>query len=63
MRVQLLSWGILDDAGLAELDRQEVERIEAALIFAEASPEPDPEDALSDVFPGDPAPTPTHGAA
>jgi TPP-dependent pyruvate/acetoin dehydrogenase alpha subunit len=52
-------WGRLVESGhaaeseLVAMDREEVARIEAALKFAEESPEPDPEEALQHLYPGD----------
>ncbi len=50
LRARLLEWGTHDEATLDAIDAEETERIEAALKFAEASPFPDPEEALQHVF-------------
>jgi TPP-dependent pyruvate/acetoin dehydrogenase alpha subunit len=42
--------GVLDEAGADAIDRAEIQRVEDALTFAEASPFPDPEEALRDLF-------------
>ncbi len=47
---QLREQGHLDDAGLATLEREIKDAIEAAVAFAEASPFPRPEQATEDVF-------------
>ncbi len=53
----LLEERVLDDPGLALIAEQERELIEEALAFAEASPEPDPEEALAHVFSSGPPET------
>jgi TPP-dependent pyruvate/acetoin dehydrogenase alpha subunit len=52
-RLRLEEWGVLDGSAFEALDADEVARVEEALLFAEASPMPDPEEALRNVFPGD----------
>lgn len=53
LRERLLQWEVADEGTVAAIEQDETERVEAALGFAEQSPEPDPEEALEDVFPGD----------
>ena len=48
---QLQEWGVADAAALAQVDEEETDGVKAAVKFAQASPEPDPEEALQDVFP------------
>ncbi|GAB6276847.1 MAG: thiamine pyrophosphate-dependent dehydrogenase E1 component subunit alpha [Rectinema sp.] len=47
---KLLDGGVINEAGIAKLYAQAEEEIHAAVEFAEASPLPDPEDALNDLF-------------
>ncbi|MGW7533141.1 thiamine pyrophosphate-dependent dehydrogenase E1 component subunit alpha [Amycolatopsis sp. NPDC054798] len=47
---QLRADGVLDDAKVAGLQVAATERVEAAIAFAKASPEPDPATALDFVF-------------
>jgi pyruvate dehydrogenase E1 component alpha subunit len=42
--------GVLDDAGLAEIEKRVHEEIEHAVHFAEESPEPSPEELYTDVY-------------
>jgi TPP-dependent pyruvate/acetoin dehydrogenase alpha subunit len=49
-KTQLLQKGWLSDSGLDEMERQCKREIEAAVAFAEESPEVSPEWAFSDVF-------------
>ncbi len=49
-RQKLLDGGAISEAKLSEIERQAVERVEAAVAFAEKSPYPEPESALSDVW-------------
>ena len=53
LRDRLLESGAASEDELDAVDVEETERIEDALAFAEQSPEPDPEEALADLFPGD----------
>jgi acetoin:2,6-dichlorophenolindophenol oxidoreductase subunit alpha len=55
MRATLEARGVLDADGADAIDREETDRVEAALAFAEASPVPDPEEALADLFAERPA--------
>jgi TPP-dependent pyruvate/acetoin dehydrogenase alpha subunit len=52
LRARLEEWGTLDAEGAEVLDQEERALVEAALEFAEESPEPNPDDALDDLFPG-----------
>jgi pyruvate dehydrogenase E1 component alpha subunit len=52
-RIQLEEWGVVDRSAFEAFDAGEIARVEDALAFAEASPLPDPEDALRHLFPGD----------
>jgi TPP-dependent pyruvate/acetoin dehydrogenase alpha subunit len=47
---RLQEQGVATAATLAQIDRDVREAIEAAVAFAKASPLPQPEDALQDVF-------------
>jgi pyruvate dehydrogenase E1 component alpha subunit len=47
---RLLEWGTPDAAQLEAIDAQAKQAVEDALAFAEASPMPDPEEALQHVF-------------
>jgi len=49
-RRHLVECGILDAAQIDRIDRQADDRVAAAVAFADASPSPDPESALTDVF-------------
>lgn len=49
-RARLLDEGVATEDELDRIDAEEVERIEAALRFAENSPEPDVEEALQGLF-------------
>jgi len=49
-RQKLLDGGAISEAKLSETERQAVERVEAAVAFAEKSPYPEPESALYDVW-------------
>jgi TPP-dependent pyruvate/acetoin dehydrogenase alpha subunit len=42
---------VADAERLAEIDREETDGVKAAVKFAQDSPEPDPDEALDDVFP------------
>jgi acetoin:2,6-dichlorophenolindophenol oxidoreductase subunit alpha len=53
MRKLLLEGGAADEELLDRIDAEEQELVDEALAFAEQSAEPDPEEALADVFPGD----------
>lgn len=48
---QLIDWAVLDRAAIDAMGDEEEERVKAAVKFAEASPAPDPEEALRDIFP------------
>jgi acetoin:2,6-dichlorophenolindophenol oxidoreductase subunit alpha len=50
LRARLAEWGVLDDAGATAIDEEETARVEDALAFAQASPEPDREEALAHLF-------------
>ncbi len=47
---QLVEAGILDAEGRAQLDREAVERVDAAVAFADASPHPGPTALYDDVY-------------
>jgi pyruvate dehydrogenase E1 component alpha subunit len=47
---RLLAEGALDEAGLAALEREVEEELEAAVAFARESPEPAPEAAFEDLY-------------
>ena len=49
---QLREQGHLDDAGMQAMEREIIAALEAAAVFAEASPFPLPEQATDDVFAG-----------
>jgi len=49
-RQKLLAGGAISEAKLSEIERRAFERVEAAVAFAEKSPYPEPESALSDVW-------------
>jgi pyruvate dehydrogenase E1 component alpha subunit len=51
---KLVADGVLDEAGLAEIDAQATARVDAAVQFAEASPYPPPESLYDDVYVLDP---------
>jgi pyruvate dehydrogenase E1 component alpha subunit len=54
--------GAISEDGLAEIEREVTAVIDDAVAFAEASPDPEPEDALEDVFAGvDRVPFPQYG--
>ncbi len=53
---RLLELELLDQAGLARLDAEVQAEIDAAVVFAEASPEPTGEEALEDLFAAPPMP-------
>lgn len=42
--------GMVDESAVAKLNREEAERVDRAVSFAETSPEPDPESALTGLF-------------
>jgi len=50
MERQLIEKGIIDSAGLGAMNDEIMTQIQDAVDFAEASPLPDPEDALEDIF-------------
>ena len=50
---RLLESGHASESELEAMDQEEVARVEAALTFAEESPEPDPEEAVQNLYPGD----------
>ena len=50
MERQLIEKGIIDTAALSAMNDEVMTRIQEAVDFAEASPLPDPEDALEDIF-------------
>jgi pyruvate dehydrogenase E1 component alpha subunit len=47
---RLLAAGLIDQAGLEQLDREAREVVERAIQFAEASPEPSADDLYADVY-------------
>ena len=47
---RLVEQGILTESDVAEIERKVAARIDQAVAFAEASPEPAPEEALEDVY-------------
>src|SRR5271165_4271618 len=47
---QLIEEGVIDQEGLARIDASAVERVDAAVAFAEASPFPAPESLYDDVY-------------
>ena len=49
-RQKLLSGGVISETQLLKMERQAIERVEAAVAFAEKSAYPPPESALSDVW-------------
>jgi len=51
----LVGEGVLDEAELAAIDARAIERVDAAVEFAEASPFPAPESLYDDVYVLDPA--------
>jgi pyruvate dehydrogenase E1 component alpha subunit len=52
---RLLAEGVLDEDSLAQIDARAVERVDAAVEFAEASPFPTPESLYDDVYVLDPS--------
>jgi pyruvate dehydrogenase E1 component alpha subunit len=46
----LLAAGVLDEQGLAEIDAKAMERIDAAVAFADQSPFPAPESLYDDIY-------------
>lgn len=50
MRALLLSDEVISDDGLAEIEARAQARVDEAIAFARAAPEPAPEDALTKVF-------------
>ncbi|MEA2282499.1 MAG: acetoin:2,6-dichlorophenolindophenol oxidoreductase subunit alpha [Solirubrobacteraceae bacterium] len=55
MRAVLAERGVLDADGAEAIDREETERVEEALTFAEASPTPHPDEALAHLYADRPA--------
>jgi pyruvate dehydrogenase E1 component alpha subunit len=49
---RLVKAGILDDERRGWLDRDAIARIDEAVAFAEASPEPDPQTLADDLYAG-----------
>jgi len=47
---QLVEAGILDADARAQMDRETIERIDAAVAFADASPHPGPNDLYDDIY-------------
>jgi pyruvate dehydrogenase E1 component alpha subunit len=47
---RLQGWGVLDELGIADVTRRIVDELEAALVWAEASPFPDPNDVEQGVY-------------
>jgi pyruvate dehydrogenase E1 component alpha subunit len=47
---QLVEAGILDEDARAQLDRETIERVDAAVAFADASPHPGPNDLYDDIY-------------
>jgi pyruvate dehydrogenase E1 component alpha subunit len=52
---RLIADGLLDEAELAQIDARAIERVDAAVEFAEASPFPAPESLYDDVYVLDPS--------
>jgi pyruvate dehydrogenase E1 component alpha subunit len=52
---RLLAEGVLDQDSLAQIDKRAIERVDAAVEFAEASPFPTPESLYDDVYVLDPS--------
>jgi pyruvate dehydrogenase E1 component subunit alpha len=52
---KLVAEGVLDDDALAQIDARAIERVDAAVEFAEASPFPTPESLYDDVYVLDPS--------
>ena len=52
MEQQLLQMGIMDSEQLKALDAEIMAKVQDAVEFAMQSPDPDPEDALEDIFTG-----------
>ncbi len=52
---KLIAEGVLDDDALAQIDARAIERVDAAVEFAEASPFPTPESLYDDVYVLDPS--------
>ncbi len=52
---RLLAEGVLDQDALAQIDKHAIERVDAAVEFAEASPFPTPESLYDDVYVLDPS--------
>jgi pyruvate dehydrogenase E1 component alpha subunit len=52
---KLIAEGVLDEDGLAQIDAHAIERVDAAVEFAEASPFPAPESLYDDVYVLDPS--------
>jgi pyruvate dehydrogenase E1 component alpha subunit len=44
--------GAIDDGGLAEIEKEVTAIVDDAVAYAESSPDPEPEEALEDVFAG-----------
>jgi pyruvate dehydrogenase E1 component alpha subunit len=51
---RLLAEGVLEQDALAQIDKRAIERVDAAVEFAEASPFPTPESLYDDVYVLDP---------
>jgi pyruvate dehydrogenase E1 component alpha subunit len=51
----LVADGVIDEAELAQIDARAIERVDAAVEFAEASPFPTPESLYDDVYVVDPS--------
>jgi pyruvate dehydrogenase E1 component alpha subunit len=52
LATQMKEAGAIDDAGLAQVEREVADVIDDAVAYAESSPDPEPEEALEDVFTG-----------
>jgi len=50
MERQLLETGLMDTDELKALDAEIIAQVQEAVEFAKQSPDPDPEDALEDIF-------------
>lgn len=50
LRAQMEAAGLLDDESFERLDAEVIARVEAAVAFAESSPEPEPATAFDDVY-------------
>jgi pyruvate dehydrogenase E1 component alpha subunit len=50
LRKRMLDDGIIDEAGLKDIDRQVKDVVSEAAAFAQESPEPDPSELYTDVL-------------